>query len=71
VPSIQGAEAILSRIKKNDPLARLLPLKGPALITAAVCLDPANFDTSIQGDAEHGYTLIWVIVASNLMAMLL
>jgi manganese transport protein len=69
--TIQAAEDILSGIKKKGPLARLLPFMGPAFIAAVAYLDPGNFATNIQGGAEFGYTLIWVIVASNLMAMLL
>jgi manganese transport protein len=34
-------------------------------------MDPGNFATNIQGGAQFGYTLLWVIVASNLMAMLI
>ena len=34
-------------------------------------VDPGNFATNIQGGAEYGYLLLWVIVASNLMAMLI
>src|SRR4030042_6458784 len=34
-------------------------------------MDPGNFATNIQGGAKFGYQLLWVIVASNLMAMLI
>jgi manganese transport protein len=34
-------------------------------------VDPGNFATNIQGGAQFGYLLLWVIVASNLMAMLI
>ncbi len=34
-------------------------------------MDPGNFATNIQGGAKFGYELLWVIVASNLMAMLI
>jgi manganese transport protein len=34
-------------------------------------IDPGNFATNIQGGAQFGYLLLWVIVASNLMAMLI
>jgi manganese transport protein len=69
--TIQAAEEVLSGIKKKGPLGRLLPFMGPAFIAAVAYLDPGNFATNIQGGAEFGYTLVWVIVASNLMAMLL
>jgi manganese transport protein len=69
--TVQAAQDVLSGIKKKGPLGRLLPFMGPAFIAAVAYLDPGNFATNIQGGAEFGYTLIWVIVASNLMAMLL
>lgn len=52
-------------------LARLWPFLGPAFIAAVAYVDPGNFATNIQGGAKFGYMLIWVIVASNLMAMLI
>jgi manganese transport protein len=50
---------------------RLLPFLGPAFIAAVAYLDPGNFATNIAGGSKFGYTLVWVIVASNLMAMLI
>ena len=44
---------------------------GPAFIASVAYVDPGNFVTNIQGGAQFGYTLLWVIVASNLMAMLI
>ena len=54
----------------NRGRLRLLPFLGPALIAAVAYIDPGNFATNIAGGSKFGYTLIWVIVASNLMAML-
>src|SRR5918912_1176479 len=50
---------------------RILPFLGPAFIACVAYLDPGNFATNIAGGAKFGYTLVWVIVASNLMAMLI
>jgi manganese transport protein len=50
---------------------RLLPYLGPAFIASIAYVDPGNFATNIQGGAQFGYTLLWVVVASNLMAMLI
>ncbi|MDD4052713.1 MAG: Nramp family divalent metal transporter [candidate division Zixibacteria bacterium] len=52
-------------------LARLLPFLGPAFIASVAYVDPGNFATNIAGGARFGYMLLWVIVASNLMAMLI
>src|SRR4051795_6448036 len=49
---------------------RILPFLGPAFIACVAYIDPGNFATNIAGGAKFGYTLVWVIVASNLMAML-
>src|ERR1051325_4427858 len=47
------------------------PFLGPAFIACVAYMDPGNFATNIQGGAKFGYQLLWVIVASNLMAMLI
>jgi manganese transport protein len=52
-------------------LKRLLPYLGPAFVASVAYVDPGNFATNIQGGAQFGYMLLWVIVASNLMAMLI
>jgi len=50
---------------------RILPFLGPAFIACVAYIDPGNFATNIAGGSQFGYTLVWVIVASNLMAMLI
>src|SRR6058998_1886597 len=50
---------------------RLLPFLGPAFVACVAYIDPGNFATNIAGGSKFGYTLLWVIVASNLMAMLI
>src|SRR5437588_2015683 len=49
----------------------ILPFLGPAFIACVAYIDPGNFATNIAGGSKYGYTLVWVIVASNLMAMLI
>jgi manganese transport protein len=65
------AEEALSGNSKKGIIRRLLPFLGPAFIASIAYVDPGNFATNIQGGAEFGYTLLWVILASNLMAMLI
>ncbi|KML69015.1 Nramp family divalent metal transporter [Pectobacterium peruviense] len=48
-----------------------LSLMGPAFIAAIGYIDPGNFATNIQSGAAYGYTLLWVVVWANLMAMLI
>ena len=69
--TLQAATEILSGKSKKGFFARLLPFMGPAFIASVAYMDPGNFATNIQGGAQFGYTLLWVIVASNLMAMLI
>jgi manganese transport protein len=47
------------------------PFLGPAFIACVAYMDPGNFATNIAGGSQFGFTLVWVIVASNLMAMLI
>ncbi len=60
-------EGILSGKRKF----RLLPFLGPAFIACVAYIDPGNFATNIAAGSKFGYTLVWVIVVSNLMAMLI
>lgn len=50
---------------------KLWPFLGPAFIAAVAYVDPGNFATNIAGGAQFGYLLLWVILASNLMAMVI
>src|SRR5215831_11704431 len=50
---------------------RILPFLGPAFIACIAYIDPGNFATNIAAGSKFGYTLVWVIVASNLMAMVI
>jgi manganese transport protein len=50
---------------------RILPFLGPAFVACVAYIDPGNFATNIAAGSKFGYTLVWVIVASNLMAMLI
>jgi hypothetical protein len=69
--TVQSANEVLSGKSKKGFFARLLPFMGPAFIASVAYMDPGNFATNIQGGAKFGYMLLWVILASNLMAMLL
>jgi manganese transport protein len=67
----EAAAQILAGRSEKHGLARLLPFLGPAFVASVAYVDPGNFATNIQGGAQFGYTLLWVVVASNLMAMLI
>jgi manganese transport protein len=59
------------RILRGERPFRILPFLGPAFVACVAYIDPGNFATNIAGGSKFGYTLVWVIVASNLMAMLI
>ncbi len=63
-----------------SPLDRLLArgrvratpaMLGPAFVAAVAYVDPGNFATNIQGGAQFGYLLLWVVLVANVMAMLI
>ncbi|HKH12933.1 MAG TPA: Nramp family divalent metal transporter [Rubrobacter sp.] len=65
----RAAHASLKGDRKG--LGRLWPFLGPAFIAAVAYIDPGNFATNISAGAQYGYMLLWVILVSNLMAMLI
>jgi manganese transport protein len=66
-----AAKEVLEGGGAKKRVSRLLPFLGPAFVASVAYIDPGNFATNIQGGAQFGYTLLWVIVSSNLMAILL
>jgi len=71
VTTVNSAHLVLEGKGRKGFLPRLLPFLGPAFVACVAYIDPGNFATNIQGGAEFGYMLLWVIVTSNLMAMLI
>ncbi len=71
IGTVSAAHRVLQGDSKRRGLARILPFMGPAFIASIAYMDPGNFATNIQGGAQFGYLLVWVIIASNLMAMLI
>jgi manganese transport protein len=68
--TVAAAEKSLASPQRFS-LRSVLPFLGPAFIAAIAYIDPGNFATNIQAGAQFGYLLLWVILASNLMAILL
>lgn len=50
---------------------KLIAFLGPAYLVSVGYMDPGNWATDIAGGSKFGYTLIWVLLMSNLMALLL
>jgi len=66
--SVAAAEGYLNGERRG--VLPLLAFAGPALVASIAYMDPGNFATNIQAGARYGYTLLWVVLASNLIAML-
>ncbi len=48
----------------------MLAFLGPAVIASVAYMDPGNYATNIQAGAGYGYSLLWVVLMANLIAML-
>ncbi len=71
--SINNSETNYNKVsvKKRGWFRRLFAFVGPAYLVSVGYMDPGNWATDIEGGARFGYSLIWVLLASNLMAILL
>jgi manganese transport protein len=58
-------------VTHRNPLQRLFAFLGPAYLVSVGYMDPGNWATDLEGGARFGYALIWVLLMSNLMAVLL
>ena len=72
-PSSRSLEEIHGSVSTagGSPWKRLLAFGGPAYLVSVGYMDPGNWATDIEGGARFGYQLLWVLVLSNLMAILL
>ena len=57
--------------KKKAGWKKIFSFLGPAYLISVGYMDPGNWATDLQGGSKFGYTLIWVLLMSNLMALLL
>lgn len=56
---------------KGGPFRRLLAFIGPAYLVSVGYMDPGNWATDLAGGSRFGYALLWVLVMSNLIALLM
>ncbi|HTQ84205.1 MAG TPA: Nramp family divalent metal transporter [Pseudolabrys sp.] len=66
--TVAAAQGVLSGERRG--LLNYLAFAGPAVVASIAYMDPGNFATNIQAGAKYGYTLLWVVVVANLIAML-
>jgi len=62
--TVRAASEVLDGSTQKGFFARLLPFLGTAFIASVAYIDPGNFATNIQGGAQYGYLLLWVIFAA-------
>jgi manganese transport protein len=69
--SLGEAHSSVDTTKNRKGFKRILAYFGPAYLVSVGYMDPGNWATDLQGGAQFGYKLIWVLLMSNLMALLL
>ena len=69
--STQGGFGAKIAVKKRGNFQRLVAFVGPAYLVSVGYMDPGNWATDIEGGARFGYMLIWVLLMSNIMAVVL
>jgi len=70
-PSLPEVHSSVGISRSGVPWRRLLGFLGPGFLISVGYMDPGNWATDIAGGSQFGYTLLFVIMASNLMAVLL
>jgi manganese transport protein len=71
LPSLPEAHGSIPVSRSGNPLRRLLAFIGPGYLVAVGYMDPGNWATDLAGGSAFGYTLLSVVLLSNLMAILL
>ena len=74
-PHLHGKslEEVHSSVNTQHPTLwkRIFAFAGPAYLVSVGYMDPGNWATDLEGGSRFGYALIWVILMSNMMAVLL
>src|SRR4051794_19636024 len=70
-PSLSEVHASIAVPQGGIWLRRFLAFAGPGYMISVGYMDPGNWATDIAGGAQFGYTLLSVVMISNLMAILL
>ncbi len=68
LPEVHGSIPVPGAMGR---LKTFLAFAGPGYLVSVGYMDPGNWATDLAGGSQFGYALLWVILASNLMAMLL
>ena len=69
--SLSNVHETIDATKQGKGWKKIFAFLGPAYLVSVGYMDPGNWATDLQGGAQFGYKLIWVLLMSNLMALLL
>ena len=69
--SLEEVHQSVSTQNKTSIFRKILAFFGPAYLVSVGYMDPGNWATDIAGGSQFGYSLLWVLLMSNLMALLL
>src|SRR5258705_13876669 len=64
-------QSVDTTIERKSGWRRILSFFGPAYLVSVGYMDPGNWATDLAGGSKFGYKLLWVLLMSNLMALLL
>src|SRR5438270_7971123 len=70
-PSLPEIHSSLPVPRSSTFLRKLLAFAGPGFLVAVGYMDPGNWATDLAGGSKYNYSLLSVIMVSNLMAILL
>ena len=70
-PSLPESHSSVSVSSSIQPWRRLLSFVGPGFLIAVGYMDPGNWATDLAAGSKYGYALLFVVMVSNLMAILL
>lgn len=69
--SLEEVNQSISTEDKKTGFRKVLAFLGPAYLISVGYMDPGNWATDLAGGSQFGYSLIWVLLMSNVMALLL
>ena len=64
-------QSVDTTLPQKSRWRRILAFFGPAYLVSVGYMDPGNWATDLAGGSQFGYSLLWVLVMSNIMALLL
>jgi manganese transport protein len=69
--SLEEVNESVSTQNKKSVFRKILAFFGPAYLISVGYMDPGNWATDLAGGSQFGYSLLWVLLMSNIMALLL